>query len=79
MLTNREIRQQFAYTEPRGRDDVEARRQVREKAAEFATFLNETLVDGRHKQDAIGLVHLAMAKALAALEQNGPALSFGPE
>ena len=74
MLTNREIRDQFRYTEPRDRDDVEARRQVREKAAELATFLNETLIDSRYKDEAIGLLRLSMATALMALEQNGPTM-----
>lgn len=77
MMTNSDIRKQFSYTEPRDRNDVEARRQVREKAAEFATFLNETLAESRQKDDAIGLLRLSMAAALMALEQNGPTLKIG--
>lgn len=77
MLTNKEIREQFQHTEPRDRHDVEARRAVREKAAAFATFLNETLIDSSYKDDAIGHARYAMATALLALEQNGPTMKSG--
>ncbi len=70
-LTNQDIRVRFMNHQAGSQDAVDVLRRIRELAAAFSVELNEMLVEGEHKEEALKLIESAQLYATKAVHVAG--------